>query len=783
MVVEVAPSAVGFRLRFPGKEPTPLATFTRDGVVWIVLERRLMLDVSQVQAREREIGPSDVSAIETPVAATILRLAPPMRASVGVLRDGDTWIVEIGPRPAVPLRPVEPTIRGNSDGSNGRVVVDMPGVRNVLRLRDAEANDELLVAPTLSHGVAVAVTRPFPEFRVMPSGQGLVVLPQSDRVHVKLVGEVVEITGMTPLVVPGTVQADAAAATSRQKLLDPEAWRGRRETFDERKQALHRAVATATPQKRGAERLALAQLLFANGLAVEALGQLRTLETEAPRLAATPAVRTLRGAAAVLADDIDDADRSLAQPSLAISNEAALWRGIVRLRQEDFDAASELTLRGLEFAERYPPPIGPKVALAIAQAQVAAGTNDDAARFLDLAQRQPLLDSDQRQLALLRGRILARQGDVPGALAAWKPLEEGGPSPTRAEAILARVETAIAARQMDKGQAIDTLDRLRFTWRGDRTELRTLLALARIHGENGNHRAGLLVLREAAVQFPAARKGREIATEMDLLFARLFLEGEADKLPPVQAIALFEEFRDLVPTGTRGDAMARRLADRLVEVDLMERAAALLEHQVKHRSTGAQRAELGARLATVRLLDAKPEAALQALAASDDAAAPDALKAERRRLESRALADVGRNAEALARLGDDRSPDADRLRVEIMRQARDWRGVAETLRRSVGEPPPAGAKLADDKALAVLHEATALALAGDEAALQQLRQQFGAAMEASPFDAMFKVVAAEQGERAVDVAAIAQQVAAAAPYQSFLQAYRDKLGTPADKGS
>jgi predicted negative regulator of RcsB-dependent stress response len=240
------------------------------------------------------------------------------------------------------------------------------------------------------------------------------------------------------------------------------------------------------------------------------------------------------------------------------------------------------------------------------------------------------------------------------------------------------------------GQAIDTLDRLRFTWRGDRTELRTLLALARIHGENGNHRAGLLVLREAAVQFPAAREGREIATEMDLLFARLFLEGEADKLPPVQAIALFEEFRDLVPTGTRGDAMARRLADRLVEVDLMERAAALLEHQVKHRSTGVQRAELGARLATVRLLDAKPEAALQALAASDDATAPDALKAERHRLEARALADVGRNAEALARLGDDRSPDADRLRVDIMRQARDWRGVAQTLRRSVGEPPAGG---------------------------------------------------------------------------------------------
>jgi hypothetical protein len=783
LLVEVSPSSVGYRLRFAQRELPPLAAFVRDGIVWVVLERRLALDLSQVQARQRELGRADVSIVETPVAATSLRLAPPGRPNVGVLREADAWVVEIGALPTAPARPFEPTVRAHTDGSGGRVGVDMPGVRSAIRLKDPERDDEVIVVPTSVHGAAVPAQRGFAEFSVLASRQGVVVQPLSDLVQVKVLGEGVEISGTSPIPAPGAAQVSGSAVNPRQKLLEIEAWRGAERGFDVHRQALNRAIAEAPPQRRGSERLKLAQFLFSQGYAVEAMTQLRTLETEAPRLAQSAAVRTLRGAAAVMADDIEDADRSLAQPALALSNEAALWRGIVRLRQGANEEASELTMRGIEFAEDYPAPIGPKVLLAMAQAQVAAGRNDDAAHVLEFLKRHQLGDGDRRQLTLLRGRILELQGDVPGALAAWQPLEREGPSPARAEAILARVELLNAAKQIDRGQAIETLERLRLTWRGDRTELRTLLALARIHAENANHRAGLRLLREASALFPTAREAREIANEMDLLFGKLFLDGEADKLPPVQAIALFDEFRDLVPTNARGDAMVRKFADRLVQVDLMDRAAALLEHQIRHRATAPERAALGARLATIRLLDASPAAALQSLAESDAADAPDALRAERRRLEAQALAELGRGDDALARLDGDASTDADRLRVEILRRARDWRGVAAALGRLAGEPPPAGGKLPEERALAVLHRATALALAGDDPALEDLRRRFAAGMETSAYAALFRVVASGPTARGGDAAVIAQQVAAMAPFQTFLQVYRDKLGAPPERRS
>jgi predicted negative regulator of RcsB-dependent stress response len=773
--VDISPSAVGYRLRI-GPRPLPgISAFVRGSVIWIVLEQRHALDLSQLEARRREIGQVDAMVLETPVPATALRIAPPSRWDVAVLKDGETWVVEIGARPALPQRAIEPAIRANPDGSGGRVVVDMPGMQSLVRIRDPDGNDELIVVPTSSHGFAVASSRPFPDFRFLPAAQGVVLLPRSDRVQARLNGNLLELSGPQPIVGADTTVLDGSAATRRQELLDLRGWQRPRIPFDEVKQSLHRAVATMPPERRGPERLALAQFLLANGFALEALAQMRFLEVEAPRLSGLPSSRALRAAAAWLADDIEEAERSLAHPSLAINNEAALWSGLVKLRLEEFAAASELVTRGVEFAERYPSPVGPRVWLAIAQTQLGAGQTDSAVQFLDLAQRQPLTEPQRRHLALMRGMVLARQGDVEGAVRTWMPLETGGPSPTRAEATLARIETLLAADRMDRAAAVDALDRLRFAWRGDRTELRTLQLLARVHGEMGNFRAGLQVLRDAAAQFPDAREAREIANDMDLLFAKLFLDGEADKLPAVQAIGLFEEFRDRVPMGARGDAMVRRLVDRLIEVDLLDRAAALLEHQVRHRAAPAEKAELAARLALVQLLANRPEAALATLAETRDSPSSAAVRTQRNRIEARALAGAGRVQEGMSRLVGDEAPEALRLRVELLRQARDWAGVAASLSRLVGEPPSTGTPLPEARARDVLHYGTALGLAGDAAGMRALRERFGPAMDAGEYRDLFRVVTAETSERPGDMALVAQRINAVAPFQGFLQSYRRQV--------
>ena len=62
--------------------------------------------------------------------------------------------------------------------------------------------------------------------------------------------------------------------------------------------------------------------------------------------------------------------------------------------------------------------------------------------------------------------------------------------------------------------------------------------------------------------------------------------------------------------------MIRRLADRLVSVDLLDQAAELLQHQVDHRLQGAARAQVATRLAVIYLMNRKPDRALAVLQAT-----------------------------------------------------------------------------------------------------------------------------------------------------------------------
>jgi hypothetical protein len=182
-------------------------------------------------------------------------------------------------------------------------------------------------------------------------------------------------------------------------------------------------------------------------------------------------------------------------------------------------------------------------------------------------------------------------------------------------------------------------------------------------------------------------------------FAALYLDGAADKLPPLTAIGLFEEFRDLVPTGEKGEAMMRRLADRMVKVDLLDRAGNVLQQLMQAHEAGL--------------------------------AAPD--RRERQRLAARALSDLGKDQEALARLDGDDEEVAQRLRLEIHAKNQAWAQMAPILERLAGEPAPESTGgLAEAQAQTAIDWAATLVLAQDKAGLERLRTRFGKTFASGP---------------------------------------------------
>ncbi|HLN24564.1 MAG TPA: tetratricopeptide repeat protein, partial [Patescibacteria group bacterium] len=213
---------------------------------------------------------------------------------------------------------------------------------------------------------------------------------------------------------------------------------------------------------------------------------------------------------------------------------------------------------------------------------------------------------------------------------------------------------------------------------------------------------------------------------------------------------------------------------RLASVDLLDRAAELLKHQVGFRLQGLDKARVGSQLALLNLLDGKPQQALDALQSSAMAGLPPELLLQRLHLQARAMADVERVPEAIALLTGDTSPEAALLRAEIYWRAQDWPNAALAFDALV-EKPERGAAIDEASAKLVLSWATALTLANDERGLAALRRSFGPSMAATSYKDMFNLLTSALDRDLPDMPAVAAKIKEAEGFKTFMGAYKSRL--------
>ena len=222
--------------------------------------------------------------------------------------------------------------------------------------------------------------------------------------------------------------------------------------------------------------------------------------------------------------------------------------------------------------------------------------------------------------------------------------------------------------------------------------------------------------------------------------------------------------------------MIQKLADRLAQVDLLERAAKLLMQQVDFRLEGEEKARVGARLATIRLLNKQPTMAADAITRSDEVDIPPFLEAQRRQLLARAYIDQGMENKALNVLDKDETRNADLLRAEIYWKAQKWRPASRMLYRlvnSTGAKPRK--KLNDQQALYVMNLAVSMALGGDERGINKIIRDFGSSMDKTSYKDAFRLIASPDATGLIDSGSVARTVSVASNFKNFMAAYKKKI--------
>jgi predicted negative regulator of RcsB-dependent stress response len=276
-------------------------------------------------------------------------------------------------------------------------------------------------------------------------------------------------------------------------------------------------------------------------------------------------------------------------------------------------------------------------------------------------------------------------------------------------------------------------------------------------------------MRAAIAAHPNSDMTRRIQDEAAATFEALFLAGKGDGLAAIDALALFYDFRELTPIGRRGDEMIRRLADRLVSVDLLDQAAELLQYQVDHRLQGAARAQVATRLAVIYLMNRKADRALATLRATRTADLASEMRAQRLLLEARALSDLGRHDLALEVIANLEGREVIRLRSDILWAARRWARSAEQIELYYGERWKEWQPLNEVERADILRAAIGYALGEDALGLNRFREKYAAKMAPTVDARAFEVVSAPLGTGGTEFRGIARAAASVDTLEGFLR--------------
>lgn len=718
-------------------EPAPVAAFARGGSLWFVADSQAMIDASALMRSKNPL----INSVETERKdfSVLFRLPLPASASPTLRPSPTGWKISLfgDEREGEKSVGIFPS---RDESFRAQLVSNIPAAGRPVWLDDPVVGDKLLVIPSADVLVGVSGAKIFPEFSLLPTLQGVVLVPFVDDLHVKANGDEFRVSTSSGLNLSEEPFGAAPRVRSTNLIvMEKSSWLiERSESPWARYKELFFEVATAAPDRRTAMRLGLARFLAVHEMFAEADGAFGAAMLEDRILADSP-FNILEGAIyKALAGRYSGAEKDLTRPELAGSLEAWLWRSFVSAKRQNWPETVQFYANAGKIIDVYPENIAVRLRLAIGEAAVEQGEWALAEEIIE-----PLslgADRGGPMAAFLRARVVAAKGDPLSAMSDFGKLTNLPDRAIEARARFELINHQLTEKKIDARAATAELQTLALTWRGDFIEAKSLMPLVELLLDQGEWREGLLAARRLNIFYADQKGARSILNAVTSRMTQFFEEGKGSTVVDVSALSIFMDFREFLPVGRQGDELIRALSDRLVEAELLPQAAELLKYQVENRYEGVARASIGTRLAFVYLLDKRPLSALEALSSTRLSNMPEDIRRSRLLIEARARAEVGNPQLALEILEGQSGLDMDMLKGDIFWFAKNYARAGEMYEKSLDRAWAELVPLSSAQSRIVLKSAISYALANDNFAMERLKNRYAVKMARSTDGAAFRLL-------------------------------------------
>jgi predicted negative regulator of RcsB-dependent stress response len=746
--IVVSADQEGATLRFPLKERTAMALFIRVNMLWVVFDKKIDFDLSEFESL-----PSTIIGKATVVenkSATVLRIPvsdniyPEVKQQEGQL---DLAVI-LSAKKELPDAQMELTI-STEPPAPAHVFVPALEVGKSVEVADPDIGDNLIITPLYEREQGIAATHEFVEFDLLASTQGLAVVKKADGAEVTVLRNGLRIStpngaSLSPQLL-GAEPVQAVKATALGTLFPADMWmlEKNKNMKIAMNNLLWQSVFATNDGAKNLARLRMAQLYLHDGFVVEAIGMLNSIQRANPAYFRSAKLAAMRGAANFLLYRFNDAARDFGAAELNNNAEVAYWRDMLADLLGSPDKTSDFLAMNDNYISKYPAIFRQRLAIVAADRAIAAKEYNAALKIFDTLAKDKIIEPIQPYVDFLTAKISAENGQEQEALEVWKRLSEDD----RNKFVKARATFSAILWQLDNNiltreQAMDKLERLRLGWHGDGLELQIVQLLGDLYFDKHDYVNAMRVWQIGVTGFKNTGPAIEMARKMEDTFIRLFNEGVAEKMTPLEALALYYEYRNYTPAGATGTQMIEKLSDRLVGVDLLSTAAQLLEQQMRTQMEKTERSRVGAKLANIYLMNNQPKRAMKALQDSVYGDNPILQRVQRNQLTARAMMQLGRPQEALSVLGSDESSDAEKIRAMIYWNEKDWSNITSSIENIFKMREDPAALLNAEDGEFVLRLALSYVFQNDSLQLQYMRDYFGPLMRNNPYKEAFDFVTA-----------------------------------------
>lgn len=769
---------VGLQLTFPFANETGAAFFQRGHILWLVFSTDQKISTKPIEELlERKLKRIHV---DYQGKLAILRLDLDEDALISASTVDTNWLVTFGDKISSEFEPAELKTHIAPDG---RYIVNafMNRAIDIAKVHDPVVGDDLILVLAIGPTIGMVKPQQFVDFTALATLQGAALISHADDLTVRLddIGFVIERQGSLAVSVtqlPRSTELNGQQLQTTFGFVDFEGWKlGPQDQFNKFKDMLVARAASEEGSNRNAARLDLARFYIAYNLGAEALAMLNLVAQQDPSTERELSFRIIHGVASVLAGRNSDAERDLSDPILDENADVAIWRGFASANRGDWTAARRHLERAQSVAANYPRELQGRIQLVLAKATIKLHDLVNTDALLDEASHLVDDPKNRAEIALLRGRFSESVGRFDTAINFYKQVDPDLYPELGTEAVLRSTSLLERLKMITRNDAIGKLEALSFAWRGDDLELEIYKQLGAYYVRENQFRPAFTAMRNSSLASPDAEISRKLFDDMRVVFTSLFLDGKADEMPTLEALALFYDFRELTPAGHLGDDIIRRLAERLVKVDLLDQAIELLSHQVEHRLSGMQKTEVATELAMIYLMNREPQKALSTLHRTRQTTMPELLEKRRTFIEARALARTGR-AELATELLQGNSPDVLRLKADILWEGKSWDLCGASIEKLLGERWKDAKALTDQERADVMRGAVAYGLADNEEGVRRLRSHFSKLMAGTSEAYLFEVASSPIEQQGSEFRALARNLTSIDNLQSFWSSYHQLEG-------